>query len=95
MPRWSWTHCAPSTSEDGLTVICNLHTLDTARQYCDRVIGMQDGVIVFDGTAKKLTDKAAREIYGAEAEEAFSEAMTSTSLRPGDKPAVEAPRVVN
>ena len=44
---------------------------------------MQDGMIVFDGTAKELTDKAAREIYGAEAEEAFSESMTSTSLRPG------------
>ena len=81
--------------EDGLTVICNLHTLDTARQYCDRIIGMQDGVIVFDGTAKQLTDKAAREIYGAEAEEAFSEAMTSTALRPAEKPLADAPRVVN
>ena len=28
---------------DHLTVICNLHTLDTARTYCDRVIGMLDG----------------------------------------------------
>ena len=81
--------------QDGLTVICNLHTLDTARQYCDRIIGMQDGVIVFDGTPKELTDKAAREIYGAEAEEAFSEAMTSTALRPGAQPAQPQARVVN
>jgi phosphonate transport system ATP-binding protein len=81
--------------EDGLTVICNLHTLDTARQYCDRIIGMQDGMIVFDGTPKELTDKAAREIYGAEAEEAFSEAMTSTALRPGAQPAQPEVRVVN
>jgi phosphonate transport system ATP-binding protein len=29
--------------EDGRTVICNLHTLDTARRYCDRVIGMRAG----------------------------------------------------
>ena len=29
--------------EDGRTVIANLHTLDTARRYCDRVIGMRDG----------------------------------------------------
>ena len=36
--------------EDGRTVIANLHTLDTARRYCDRVIGMRDGRIVFDGT---------------------------------------------
>ena len=33
-------------------VITNLHTLDTARRYCDRVIGMRDGRIVFDGTAR-------------------------------------------
>jgi phosphonate transport system ATP-binding protein len=66
--------------EDGLTVICNLHTLDTARSYCDRIIGMQDGHVVFDGPSHTLTDAAAREIYGAEAAEAFSEALTSTSL---------------
>jgi len=66
--------------EDGLTVICNLHTLDTARTYCDRIIGMQDGRVVFDGPASALTDEKAREIYGAEAAEAFNEALTSTSL---------------
>jgi phosphonate transport system ATP-binding protein len=65
--------------EDGRMVICNLHTLDTARQYCDRVIGMRDGAVVFDGPASDLTTKAAREIYGADAE-TFSESATSTSI---------------
>ncbi|MEM6609272.1 MAG: phosphonate ABC transporter ATP-binding protein [Pseudomonadota bacterium] len=65
---------------DGITVICNLHTLDTARTYCDRIVGMQDGRIIFDGTPELLTTQMAREIYGAEAEEAFDEAATSTSL---------------
>lgn len=69
--------------EDGITVICNLHTLDTARQYCDRIIGMQNGRIVFDGTPAQLTVGMAREIYGAEADEAFNEAATSTSLTTG------------
>jgi phosphonate transport system ATP-binding protein len=64
--------------EDGLTVICNLHTLDTARRYCERVIGMREGRIVFDGPAEALTEHAAREIYGAGAD--FSEASTSTRL---------------
>jgi len=66
--------------EDGITVICNLHTLDTARAYCDRIIGMQAGRVVFDGAATELSDEKAREIYGAEAAEAFSETLTSTSL---------------
>ena len=70
--------------EEGLTVVCNLHTLDTARTYCDRIIGMQDGRVVFDGEPQELTDERAREIYGAEADEAFEASVTSTSL--GDAP---------
>jgi phosphonate transport system ATP-binding protein len=64
--------------EDGRTVIANLHTLDTARRYCDRVVGMRDGRIVFDGLPEQLTSGVAREIYGAGAE--FSEAATSTAI---------------
>jgi phosphonate transport system ATP-binding protein len=68
---------------DGLTVICNLHTLDTARTYCDRVIGMRAGEIVFDGPAHAVTTDVARDIYGAD--ESFDEGVTSTSLN--DEPA--------
>ncbi|MDX1779782.1 MAG: phosphonate ABC transporter ATP-binding protein [Thalassovita sp.] len=64
--------------EDGRMVIANLHTLDTARRYCDRVIGMRMGRVVFDGTPEQLTTGVARDIYGADA--SFSEAATSTSL---------------
>jgi phosphonate transport system ATP-binding protein len=64
--------------EDGRTVIANLHTLDTARRYCDRVIGMLHGRIVFDGTPEQLTTGAARDIYGADA--SFSEEATSTEI---------------
>ncbi|MEC8642745.1 MAG: phosphonate ABC transporter ATP-binding protein [Pseudomonadota bacterium] len=64
--------------EDGRMIICNLHTLDTARTYCDRVIGMRNGEVVFDGKSTELTAKVAREIYGAGEE--FSEETTSTSI---------------
>jgi phosphonate transport system ATP-binding protein len=76
-------------TQDGITVICNLHTLDTARDYCDRIIGMQDGRVVFDGTPDLLTTQMAREIYGAEAEQAFSETATSTAIPTGPAPARE------
>lgn len=68
--------------EDGRTVIANLHTLDTARRYCDRVIGMRDGKIVFDGLPEALTADAARAIYGADA--TFNEATTSTAIETFD-----------
>lgn len=64
--------------EDGRLVIANLHTLDTARRYCDRVIGMRDGAIVFDGAPDELTTDAAREIYDAGSN--FSEEATSTQI---------------
>ncbi|TKA96145.1 phosphonate ABC transporter ATP-binding protein [Cereibacter changlensis] len=64
--------------EDGRTVIANLHTLDTARRYCDRVIGMRAGRIVFDGAPGQLTTSVAREIYGAGGD--FREEATSTSI---------------
>ncbi len=64
--------------EDGRMVIANLHTLDTARKYCDRVIGMRDGRIVFDGRPDQLSTGVARDIYGADA--SFDEAATSTAI---------------
>ncbi|WP_417249245.1 phosphonate ABC transporter ATP-binding protein [Celeribacter sp.] len=72
--------------EDGRMVIANLHTLDTARRYCDRIIGMRDGRIVFDGTPEQLTTGVARDIYGAGDD--FSEAATSTEIR--DHAAIDA-----
>jgi phosphonate transport system ATP-binding protein len=48
----------------GITVICNLHSLDIARDHCDRLIGMAGGKIVFDGPPASLTDDAARMLYG-------------------------------
>ncbi|NCO21805.1 MAG: phosphonate ABC transporter ATP-binding protein [Rhodobacterales bacterium] len=71
--------------EDGRMVIANLHTLDTARRYCDRVIGMRDGRIVFDGRPDQLTTGVARDIYGAGAD--FSEAATSTAIETLDRTA--------
>jgi phosphonate transport system ATP-binding protein len=67
--------------EDGLTVLVNLHTLDTARAYCDRIIAMRDGRVMFDGTAEQLTDDVVRDIYGIEGLMEFNEAVTSTAAR--------------
>jgi phosphonate transport system ATP-binding protein len=51
----------------GITVLCNLHSLDLARAYCDRLIGMAAGRVVFDGAPSALTDLVARELYDLEA----------------------------
>ena len=58
----------------GITVICNLHSLDLARTYCDRLIGMATGRIVFDGAPATLTEHIARELYDLEANEVMGTA---------------------
>jgi phosphonate transport system ATP-binding protein len=58
----------------GITVICNLHSLDLARGYCDRLIGMASGRIVFDGAPAALTEHIARELYDLEANEVMGAA---------------------
>lgn len=66
---------------DGLTVLVNLHTLDTARAYCDRIVAMRDGQVHFDGTPEALTPDKVRAIYGTDDLTAeINEAVTSTSL---------------
>ncbi|MHC0054580.1 phosphonate ABC transporter ATP-binding protein [Actibacterium sp. D379-3] len=71
--------------EDGLTVLVNLHTLDTARAYCHRIVAMREGRVMFDGVAAQLTDDVVRDIYGSEGLAEFNEAVTSTSIPAGGK----------
>jgi phosphonate transport system ATP-binding protein len=66
--------------EDGLTVLCNLHHLDTARTNCDRIVAMQDGRIVFDGTPSDLTSEKVREVYGVSEDEFHEHLAPSGSL---------------
>ncbi len=66
--------------EDGITVVCNLHTLDTARTYCERIIGMRMGRMVFDGPPDRLGRDRVQEIYGEDGEEQVDENVTSSAL---------------
>ena len=50
----------------GITVVCNLHSLDLVRSYCDRVIGLASGRLVFDATPDQLSQAVARELFGVE-----------------------------
>lgn len=49
--------------EDGITALVSLHTLELAREYSDRVIGLQNGRIFFDGPAVQLTDTVVEQVY--------------------------------
>lgn len=47
----------------GITVLCNLHQVDYAREFGDRIVGLAQGRVVFDGTPKALTAADIDRIY--------------------------------
>lgn len=53
---------------DGVTVLCSLHFLDLVHRYADRVIALNEGVLVFEGLPAEIDDAKFEEIYGREAE---------------------------
>ncbi|MDX1448011.1 MAG: phosphonate ABC transporter ATP-binding protein [Acidimicrobiia bacterium] len=48
----------------GITTIINLHFLDLARSYGQRLIGLRDGQLVYDGQIADVGEETFREIYG-------------------------------
>ena len=66
--------------EDGITVLCNLHHIDTARSYCDRIVAMHAGRIVFDGPPVDLTAARVRDIYGVSEDEFHGTAMPEGTI---------------
>ena len=66
----------------GITVVCNLHSLDLARSYCDRLIGMATGRIVFDDVPAALTAQIARELYDLEADEVMDKVHPAPAAIP-------------
>ena len=55
----------------GITVIINIHHVELALEYCDRVIGVRSGEIVFDGPASLVDESVLASIYGDASYEAI------------------------
>lgn len=51
--------------DDGIPVLCNLHDLDIAMTYGDRIVAMRAGKIVFDGKPAQLTEATINSVYEA------------------------------
>ena len=52
-----------ANSRYGITVVANLHQLDYARAFCTRIIGINNGQIVYDGSPEKLSQREISHIY--------------------------------
>ena len=57
---------ARSAGERAIPVIVNIHNVELARRFADRIVGMSKGEIVFDGAPGALGDESLLAIYGGE-----------------------------
>ncbi|MBB6449919.1 phosphonate transport system ATP-binding protein [Geomicrobium halophilum] len=65
-PNSSWNvmnYLKQISKEDEITTIVNLHQVDFAREFADRIIGVKAGEIVFDGPPAHLTERKTQMIY--------------------------------
>ena len=54
---------------DNITILANLHHVDLALQYADRIIGIKKGQVIFDDTWDKINLEKLKEIYGEKLEQ--------------------------
>jgi len=53
----------------GMTLVVSLHHVSLAQRYCDRVIALRDGELVYDGPSAALSVAFLQQLYGTAAEE--------------------------
>jgi phosphonate transport system ATP-binding protein len=51
---------------ENITVVVNMHHVDLALKYANRVIGINNGEIIYDGPAGNITEDLLKKIYGRE-----------------------------
>ena len=51
---------------NGIPVVVNIHDVELARRYADRIVGMTGGHVVYDGPPEGLSDTLLQTIYGGE-----------------------------
>jgi phosphonate transport system ATP-binding protein len=57
--------------EQGMTLVISLHNVNLARQYCDRIIALREGRLVYDGPPMGLDNQTLRDLYGTHCDELF------------------------
>ena len=66
-------HLRKICSEKGITVIVNLHQVDVAKNYSDRIIGLNSGEIVFNGHPSEINKEVIQAVYGTDFDDLIME----------------------
>jgi phosphonate transport system ATP-binding protein len=77
--------------QQGMTLIVSLHHVGLAQRYCQRVVALRDGAVVFDGPSSALTPGFLRELYGGAADELLLDGTPSETQDAWSSPMSAAP----
>lgn len=69
-------------NQKGCTVVVSLHQVAVALKYCQRVVALKEGRVVYDGPSASLTESQLRELYGADSDLVFDD----LAVRPAPGP---------
>ena len=79
-----------ASRELGITVVCNLHQIDYAREFGERIVGVSGGRIVFEGGPGQLTGEVLHRIYPGLDEDTARAGDASASAAATSAPALHA-----
>ncbi len=66
--------------DQGMTLVISLHNVNLARKYCDRIIALREGRLVYDGSPIGLDNQTLRDLYGTHSDELFMDNPTEETL---------------
>jgi phosphonate transport system ATP-binding protein len=76
--------------EEGIAVICNLHQVDYAVEFGERIVGLSGGKVIFDDTPDQLTAEIVHKIYPGLEDPGISRVLKP---RPAGQPAPAVPMI--
>ncbi len=62
-------HLLELNEQQGITVVVSLHQVELARRYCQRIIALRHGEVIFDGPSHLLNPALIERLYGQGARE--------------------------
>lgn len=72
-------HLLALNEQQGITTVVSLHQVELARRYCQRIVALRQGEVIFDGPASRLDSALIETLYGQGARELLDLPHTSAA----------------
>jgi phosphonate transport system ATP-binding protein len=71
-----------------MTLVISLHNVNLARKYCDRIVALREGRLVYDGAPMGLDNQTLRDLYGTHSDELFMD-QPAEAMPPFSQPSLQ------